>query len=1736
MKTISGFLIKDSGEATFGSEMPVISGTVQGIDLTDTTIKAGGSAIIGDTKITAVTDSVVTFSTEGLTITSGEVTVYDLSSESVGVTIASLEVDGILNISKNCDLTATTLVEESTGCISVEAGASLTIETDVIIGSEDEGKIILTEGKIAMFYGDEPGVSFTGTEGLATLNDEDILTGGYTEIGEGFTLAVNTGITFVIPAGIEVQVDGSVIPTTTETEYFTNNGTITLGDKGTLGSPTEKFGSSTQKGKIVNGITSGDEQNVFVNTTKDVITADVPTGWDIDADVIKQIATNDVDVGATTVAALKNLEIQPETAVTFTDGITLEGAGAVLYINGNGGVNGTVNLGTYSVKLTAVKGTFGIAYGSTELYGTITSGTVEIVSADEAYLISDLTIKSGATLQIDAGVELELRNKILNNSGTISGEGTIIVSDEDYKDGAFNNSGTVASTITIEYYDSGEETIEVSTGAAFVNAVKSGLYDRIILTDSIELTSDVLVQDLELSQITVDIGEYIFTLDSNVDLTFKTAKINSNGGYVYVKNGNLINNDSDLYTNVLIDDENGSVDNSKAKTQYATGSSFENDVKVGYGNTLVIDNYSITYNTDAIVYGTMIVNGNSSVAKGSFLTVYGTLDVRGTLNVAGTLIDNGKTTVSGTVSINGSTESGVDYDATLIIDPREADGTQIGAFDYDADDYGFQIASTGTLVVQNPSKTYDNVMIVCQTGYNVLRVDGTLRMNGTMFTIDGNNGESASITDAGTVIINGTVLDMGADVSAYTEAIGYDFPSTTPYRTQVDLMDGNSFTLTSVKGTVYVSDYFVCEVESQDVQSAGTYFGGISAENLITLTNVKGLTVTEAMTITTNSDTNKKYYYGNLNISGAVVNIDTNDYTGYVYIAGTETAAYGAYGSVNVAGDVTLGEKVRMYFSAGKNLNVNADATLSSLQKNDVLSLEADAVLTVSGMIRTGGAENRTFTIVGTLNAAEYRITDSEAITYIYYTTIDAALAMISSADEKIVYAYGSTTASSDFTIADDQTLTFEDDAVVTVKGTSIVKAGAEVSGSGYFKVSGILTIEDINDYSGDAIDADVVFDKDPTFIYTSLKNAVVMPGVTDVVLNKNVTVSSDLVIPEGVQVYSEKYNITVSAGKVLTVNGGIVLTKGTVNLTIGSKASVAPASMVVNGYVIVKTVEDSSGEGKYSGLEYIKGAHYQAKYEGTKKFFITSLAYAGENFTAGNMEITVYGVVTENEKVSFTNTQSASDYIIKISPYKVWSWNATAKQWVQTDADSSVTLNQGMYLEGVDLYLNQTAEGKHGYLTGTIAAPAADGIAQITLTNVKGIMIEADSTSSTDRLLITGAQDGKLAIDDGLVTLSSDDYTVGADDTFVIGSDGVLSIPEGAVLAQDVKADIEIAGIMNISGSGAKFEQNGETEVTGIINVENFGILDVNGTMCLEDGATVMVDATLGKEGSFTVDGILAVGSKTADISAGAVIDGIVNITTNGAYIKVYGSSTIDTIQFNGSESNVVSSTFYVRNVDIGGSDVRYMDVYAGTDKVEAYDVIMAEVFAIKGVNNGIADLKTGLYTELKADVLKYWFTSTDMTEDQCVKNGGQKIGEYSAYFAKAYASDVKVTIYVGAGLYLYIDGKGYSTTSGVPEILTVGTHTLAYELHAGYDGDNVTLTFNGKAVPVTASGAIIDVTYGMDDCTLQITGAVPHVDPPAPTPEKESEWTVTTILLCILVVLIAIMAVIVALRLNRN
>ena len=317
----------------------------------------------------------------------------------------------------------------------------------------------------------------------------------------------------------------------------------------------------------------------------------------------------------------------------------------------------------------------------------------------------------------------------------------------------------------------------------------------------------------------------------------------------------------------------------------------------------------------------------------------------------------------------------------------------------------------------------------------------------------------------------------------------------------------------------------------------------------------------------------------------------------------------------------------------------------------------------------------------------------------------------------------------------------------------------------------------------------------------------------------------------------------------------------------------------------------------------------------------------------------------------------------------------------------------------------------------------------------------------------------------------------------------------------------------------------DGTVDVKGTVNVN--GILVLNGTMTISESAagaglnvagsmsvlgTLEISAEAGKEGSASVVGILSVGSKPTALgnSSEGTVNGEIDIVAgiNGyGIVKVY-AGTVGDIILGGVESD---STEVVIN------GTAYMTVYTSSSRLVS-DIIINEDIELAG-------LRTPTNTDSDPIVI---------FSDAEYKNViTPYVGNYDTVYLEFDPSYVFGTVSEGTGLTLFIDGVPCADYAAGNYPLTVGTHTVSYDVQTGYNGDNVTLTFNGQAIQ---SGSTITITADMTEFNITVTGATPSNIVIDNSNGGSNDMGLTDYLLIVLVILIVIMAIIVALRLMRS
>ncbi len=351
----------------------------------------------------------------------------------------------------------------------------------------------------------------------------------------------------------------------------------------------------------------------------------------------------------------------------------------------------------------------------------------------------------------------------------------------------------------------------------------------------------------------------------------------------------------------------------------------------------------------------------------------------------------------------------------------------------------------------------------------------------------------------------------------------------------------------------------------------------------------------------------------------------------------------------------------------------------------------------------------------------------------------------------------------------------------------------------------------------------------------------------------------------------------------------------------------------------------------------------------------------------------------------------------------------------------------------------------------------------------------------------------GKVSVDKGTVTQNGDVSVTAATGTLTVASGATYVVASSQVLTAAADKSVVVNGDLQVNGT----LNSTAMTVAGKLVVPVGGAVNV--TAMTVKGA-VEVQSYMGTYGTFTVTGVLTVGTAPTSVGAAATITGKVVLSGTG-YVKAYAGSDMSAAVF----AEDVKSTAYSVN------GTAYLTAYAIKNSVKINDVV--KKLSV-----------TGYVPQEPAT----WMSGSTTVVDQ-------KVGDFDAVAATLEVAVAKIKVSVGNGMTMYIDGIRISEYSGTVELL-VGSHVVTISANAGYSIDNAVIQFNGQTVENGGSITITADMVGADASknVLASSGATAS-SPVTPTPAK-SDSSITDILLIVLVVLIAIMAIMVALRMMRS
>ena len=1113
----------------------------------------------------------------------------------------------------------------------------------------------------------------------------------------------------------------------------------------------------------------------------------------------------------------------------------------------------------------------------------------------------------------------------------------------------------------------------------------------------------------------------------------------------------------------------------------AVNTTFDGDGTIDLGDAMETLQISDKLASSAVLKPTqnVLVNGNLTIRAGEYLVVTGSLEVAEgvtvTIDEGGLLMVNGpaaSATINGTIISKGayngveikgyatagaagfSYENGKSIDITGTVNAKKA----TNEIDASVSIKG-ESNITGTVTIDNKA--------VAVFGEATIAAGGVLNINGTY---------TGDILNQGTVNLNGSV---GADATVYmnsTDAV---------------------LNVTALKaGTITVSD----EKLYLQTEDDGTRIN-VDAEgaNVITLSNVKGITITEGYTYTTEDD-GTRIVHNNLYVAGTLAVQDSRAENYDAVIAVTN-------GTLTVSGELTIG-KVAVDIQSKMNVTGTVYVT-----ENDETGCEFEGAgeLTVTGLVRT--VED----IVGSverINAVKYEQT-IDNIPYYFYTSLAAA---IESGVENLE-VLGNLIILEDTTIPDGVSV-IADEGYVQVGNEDITDITLTIADGGYLETSTVyvyatMMVENTDDgIDCTSIISDVSSTTETTAKYTNIYTALnqAQSGET-VTITKSATDGGVVTLIRDVEI-KDGVTLVVPAVNTLQIAEGVTLTNNGTLDVMGSVKAVDGDDQEADATFGTETVDDNGKEYAVivnngtivsvskmnykvaSGISYyIPGAYYTIN----GKFYITPVEDAATQI--GNTEtdsIIIYGKNTVGT-VAFVGTVEEPVKVIIDATAEITADSMTVTNGTIV-ANATAELN-GTYggSSGTVVLANMKA-GTNGLTIEDKAVTVSEQTSQVTYVFGKLDVITSNDSVATEaankQIVSSVAFEGAVTVQKTLNIVMSD--ITGADNEDTVTVNGTLTIA-------GTDAQVDVDNVPMVIGGNVIIDNAGE--LVGDVSV--LGNLDVKGKTDKTAAGTTNI-------------GILMVGA--ADYKYGTDVAASVSGAFSAQKVFVFSKAVLDDAAAAVvGDATVKSTEFYVE------------------------DSLWMTAYIIAG-NQPLTTAETDYdYYFKPTDLTDSKFSAWQYEQDGKLNNvpASKNIGDYDKVYAAIDYEIYTVTVFADPGIdAVYVDGKlmtkGYyqepvngQWTQGFKLNVAAGEHEITYKLGNYFSGE-ATMTVNGTAVTGNAF-----TTSGTDPEDTQVTIYLQGIEASAPeTPSGSSDdgMGLTDYLLIVLVVLIVIMAIMVALRLMRS
>ncbi len=1330
---------------------------------------------------------------------------------------------------------------------------------------------------------------------------------------------------------------------------------------------------------------------------------------------------------------------------------------------------------------------------------------VTIAIGDETLTFNfDITSKAVAETKDDVNKLIQNNDVVETTSSALTG--TIIMPDVEGKSIVITDN-VASKTFTLQYGE-GSEVTSVATFTGFSGKDVTIMHGSIIVIGT-DLAGTISIADgetVKLSEstsvgtgsLTIELGEgsqaVIDTgvqIPAGLSLTFKTTGDNAS---VLIQDGATVTmvDDAKMFVgaNVRVNNygsiEGGTVDVAKDGTFYSAtpvNTTFKGDGTIDLSDAMETLKISDKLASSAVLKPTqnVLVNGNLTINKGEYLVITGSLEVQEgvtiTINEGGLLMVYGP---SASATINGTIISKGLYTGSItgIVDNEGEDIVNPAGFTYYD---GKSIDIPGTINAKKA--TNDNVRTVWINGDS--EISGTVTIDakakaefgGETKVVEGgvlniNGTYAGTILNQGTVNLNGSV-DAGAVVKMNSTAAVLNVTA---------LKGANSLEVTDEGLYLQTTDSGRIEVGADD-------------DNVISLQNVKGVTITEGYTYTTDDD-GDRIVHNNLYIAGTLNAQDSKDEkVGSMSVTG---------GVLTVSGDLTIA-KVDVTIGTDAEMNVTGNVYITNV---DDVDFTGTGTLTVTGLVRSlDELEATGFTI----NAVKYEQT-IENVPYYFYTSLAAA---IESGEENLtvlgdLWILEDTTIPAGITVDASVNNVFVGNNEKDITDITLTVANGGLLMAQKIEVDATMMIENTDTgIDCNSIISDVSSTTETTAKYTNIYTALnqAQSGETVTITksgqtqNGVVSIVRDVEIKDGVTLVVPAVNSLAIAEGVTLTNNGTLDVRGSIDATDSDKNNTARfgTETVDDKGVEYAVIANNGTIVSVAKMDYSKYQIAGAYYTINGKFYITPVEDAAAQI--GNTEtdsIIIYGKNTVGT-VAFVGTVE--------EPVKV-TIDATA----EITADS-MTVTNGTIVANAGAEL----DGTYGGSTGTVV------LANMTVPDKASFTIEDKAVTVSEQTsqvtYVSGDLDAITSVD-SVAEVANKQIVSSVAFEGAVTVQKILNIVMSNITGADNEDTITVNGTLTIAGTDAQ------------VDVDNVPMVI---------GGNVIIDNAGELVGDVSVLGNLDVKGKTDKTAAGTTNIGILMV---GAADYKYGTDVAASVSgaFSAQKVFVFSKAVLddAAAAVVGDATVKSTEFY-----VE--DSLWMTAYIIVGNQPLTTDGTDYDYYFKPTDLTDSKFSAWQYEQDGKLNNvpASKNIGDYDKVYAAIDYEIYTVTVFADPGIdAVYVDGKlmtkGYyqepvndQWTQGFKLDVAAGEHEITYKLGNYFSGE-ATMTVNGTAVTGNAF-----TTSGTDPEDTQVTIYLQGIEASAPeTPSGSSDdgMGLTDYLLIVLVVLIVIMAIMVALRLMRS